>query len=75
MNQTLNTGTSIISVAFRIIPHGGPAVAVVVGCILSAVIGAVLAIEGNRNAWLWAAIAFAGTIVVLGTGVGILTNR
>jgi hydroxyethylthiazole kinase-like sugar kinase family protein len=60
--------------AFAIIPHGGPAIAIFVGCMLSAVIAAIVAMEMNRGAVIWAAVAFVVALVVLSGGVDLLTS-
>jgi hydroxyethylthiazole kinase-like sugar kinase family protein len=59
--------------AFAVIPHGGPAIAIVVGCILSAVIAAMVAMETKRRALLWAVAAFVAALLVLSVGVDLLT--
>ncbi|MBJ7339600.1 hypothetical protein [Mycolicibacterium sp.] len=60
--------------ALAIIPHGGPAIAIVVGCIFSAVIAAIVALEIHRPAVLWAVIAFVVSLVVLSGAVDLLTG-
>jgi hydroxyethylthiazole kinase-like sugar kinase family protein len=60
--------------AFSVIPHGGPAIAIVVGCIFSAVIAAVLAMENDRAAVIWAAAAFIVALVVSSGAVDLLTG-
>jgi hydroxyethylthiazole kinase-like sugar kinase family protein len=60
--------------AFAVIPHGGPAIAIVVGCILSAVIAAIVAMENDRAAFIWAAAAFIVALVVSSGAVDLLTG-
>lgn len=65
---------SATNAAFAVIPHGGPAIAIVVGCIFSAVVAAIIAMETNRAALLWASASFVVALVVLSAGVDVLTG-
>jgi hypothetical protein len=60
--------------AFAVIPHGGPAIAIVVACIFAAVMAAIVAMETNRPALVWAAGAFVAALVILSLGVDLLTS-
>jgi hypothetical protein len=60
--------------ALAVIPHGGPAIAIVVACIFSAVIAAIVAMENDRAAVRWAMVAFVVTLVVLSGAVDLLTT-
>ena len=57
-----------------VIPHGGPAIAIVVGCIFTAVIAAIVAMENDRRALVWAVAAFVVAVVVLSGAVDLLTG-
>jgi hypothetical protein len=50
--------------ASSIIPHGGGAITILIAGILLAVILAIVAMEMQRNPWVWAAIGFVATIIV-----------
>jgi hydroxyethylthiazole kinase-like sugar kinase family protein len=65
---------SATNAAFAVIPHGGPAIAIFVGCMFSAVIAAMVAMETNRAALLWATASFVVALVVLSAAVDILTG-
>lgn len=47
-----------------IIPHGGPAIAILVAGIFVAVVAAIVAMEKRRQPFLWAIIGFIATMVV-----------
>jgi hypothetical protein len=72
MSTTLAASTA--TVAFAAIPHGGPAIAIVVGCIFSGVMAAIVAMETKRSAVAWAVIAFVVALLVLSAGVDLLTS-
>lgn len=71
MSQAIRTSTNA---AFAIIPHGGPAIAVFVGCIFCAVVAAVVAMETNRAAIVWAGGSFVVSLVALSAVVDVLTG-
>lgn len=50
--------------ASGIIPHGGEAITIFVAGMLLAVCAAIVAMEAQRNPWVWAAIGFVATIIV-----------
>ncbi len=60
--------------ALAVIPHGGPAIAIVVGCIFSAVIAAIVAMENEQAVYIWAAAAFMVALVVLSCVVDLVTG-
>jgi hypothetical protein len=57
-----------------VIPHGGPAIAIFVGCIFVAVVAAVVAMEMQRKPVPWAATSFVVCLVVLTAGVDLLVH-
>lgn len=65
---------SATNAAFAVIPHGGPAIAIFVGAVFSAVIAAIVAMETNRAALVWAAASFIVAMVVLSAAVDALTG-
>jgi hydroxyethylthiazole kinase-like sugar kinase family protein len=64
--------TSIAAIA--VIPHGGPAIAIFVGCLLSAVIAAIVAMEAKRPPVVWAVVAFVAVGLALSVMVDLLTS-
>jgi hypothetical protein len=60
--------------AFAVIPRGGPAIAIFVGCIFSAVIAAMVAMETDRKPVVWAVGAFVAALVLLSAMVDVLTG-
>ena len=60
--------------ALALIPHGGPAIAVVVGCIFCAVVAAIVAMETNRAAIVWAGGSFVVSLLALSAVVDVLTG-
>ncbi|KAA0102175.1 hypothetical protein CIW49_02290 [Mycolicibacterium sp. P1-18] len=63
-----------IRAAMSVIPHGGPAIAIFVGCLFVAVVAAVVAMEMKRKPVPWAATSFVVCLVVLSAGVDVLTH-
>jgi hydroxyethylthiazole kinase-like sugar kinase family protein len=62
-----------VIVAFNVIPRGGWAIVIFVGCMFSAVIAAIVAMEINRNAVVWAAAAFVCALLVLSAIVDVVS--
>ncbi|BBZ26325.1 hypothetical protein MMAD_06200 [Mycolicibacterium madagascariense] len=62
-----------MTTALAVLPHGGPAIAIFVGGLLAAVIAAIVAMETDRRAVVWAIGAFLGVVVVLSVVVDLLT--
>jgi hypothetical protein len=65
---------STTTAAFAVIPHGGPAIAVFVGAMFFAVIAAVVAMETNRGAVVWAVASFVVSAVLLSAGVDVVVQ-
>jgi hypothetical protein len=59
--------------AFAVIPHGGPAIAIFVACLLCAVIAAIVAMESKRAPVVWAVVTFVISGVLLSLLVDLLT--
>lgn len=62
-----------MTAALAVLPHGGPAIAIFVGGLLSAVIAAVVAMETERPAVAWAIGAFLAAVVALSVVVDLLS--
>ena len=54
------------------IPHGGPAIAILVAGIFVAVVGAIVAMEKQRAPVVWAIIGFVATIVVVSAVLAVI---
>jgi hypothetical protein len=55
---------SVHGEASSIIPHGGGAITIFVMAMWLGVIAAIVAMETQRNPWVWAVIGFVATIIV-----------
>jgi hypothetical protein len=47
-----------------IVPHGGPAIAILVAGMFVAVVGAIVAMEKQGKPFVWAVLGFVATILV-----------
>jgi hypothetical protein len=50
--------------AAGIVPHGGPAIAILVAGLFVAVVGAIVAMEKQGKPFVWAVLGFVVTILV-----------
>ena len=55
-----------------LIPHGGPAIAILVAGIFVAVVAAIVAMEKHRQPFMWAIVGFIVTIVVGAAALAVL---